>query len=434
MDETVFLAHIAEDGREQTVDEHERGTAELCAKFAAQFGAEEHAKLEAMRHDDGKNTQGFQRRLRGGPAVDHSTAGAFECFRANAVHEAICIAGHHGGLPDVGNAKMDTPEDSTFCGRMKKAINGGIEEPRGMDRPIIAPQRPNFCGDRFYESVWIRMLYSCLVDADYLDTENFMSGGKAAREEYDDMATLLAYFEKHIAPWADPQGELNKKRWEILSACLAAGEGPRGIYTLSAPTGSGKTTASLAFALKHAVKHNMQRIIYVIPYTSIIDQNAKVFREILHDKNVLEHHSGIVFDKEDKDFDSADYKSALAAENWDAPVVVTTAVQFFESFYANRSSKCRKLHNVTNSVIIFDEAQMMPSENLLPCVAAISTLCAHFNKYDLALRCHVSGGNKHAVCAFQLHRRVMHGNTAGGGRLYCKIRAKHCHKRDMSGS
>lgn len=326
MDETVFLAHIAEDGREQTVDEHERGTAELCAKFAAQFGAEEHAKLEAMRHDDGKNTQGFQRRLRGGPAVDHSTAGAFECFRANAVHEAICIAGHHGGLPDVGNAKMDTSEGGTFCGRMKKAQNGGIEEPRGMDRPITAPQRPNFNGDRFYESVWIRMLYSCLVDADYLDTENFMSGGRVAREEYDDMATLLAYFEKYIAPWANPQSELNKKRWEILSACLAAGEDPRGIYTLSAPTGSGKTTASLAFALKHAVKHNMQRIIYVIPYTSIIDQNAKVFRGILHDKNVLEHHSGIVFDKEDKSFDSADYKSALAAENWDAPVVVTTAV------------------------------------------------------------------------------------------------------------
>lgn len=379
MDETVFLAHIAEDGREQTVDEHERGTAELCAKFATQFGAEEYAKLEAMRHDDGKNTQGFQRRLRGGPAVDHSTAGAFECFRANAVHEAICIAGHHGGLPDVGNAKMDTPEDGTFFGRMKKAMSGGIEEPLGMDRPITALPRPNFYGDRFYESVWIKMLYSCLVDADYLDTESFMSGGKATREEYDDMATLLAYFEKHIAPWANPQSELNKKRWEILSACLAAGEGPKGIYTLSTPTGSGKTTASLAFALKHAVKHNMQRIIYVIPYTSIIDQNAKVFREILHDKNVLEHHSGIVFDKEDKKFDSADYKSALAAENWDAPVVVTTAVQFFESFYANRSSKCRKLHNVTNSVIIFDEAQMMPSENLLPCVAAISTLCAHFN-------------------------------------------------------
>lgn len=139
MDETVFLAHIAEDGREQTVDEHERGTAELCAKFAAQFGAEEHAKLEAMRHDDGKNTQGFQRRLRGGPAVDHSTAGAFECFKVNAVHEAICIAGHHGGLPNVGNAKMDTADDGTFCGRMKKAQNGGIEEPRGMDRPITAP-------------------------------------------------------------------------------------------------------------------------------------------------------------------------------------------------------------------------------------------------------------------------------------------------------
>lgn len=379
MDEKVFLAHIAEDGRIQTVDEHERGTAELCAGFGAQFGAEEYAALEASVHDEGKKTSGFLKRIHGGPVVDHSTAGAFECFRVNAVHEAICIAGHHGGLPDVGNAKMDTPGDSTFFGRMKKAINGGIEEPHGMDKPVTAPPRPNFYRDRFYESVWIRMLYSCLVDADYLDTESFMSGGKATREEYDDMATLLAYFEKHIAPWANPQGELNKKRWEILSACLAVGEEPRGIYTLSAPTGSGKTTASLAFALKHAVKHNMQRIIYVIPYTSIIDQNAKVFRGILHDKNVLEHHSGIVFDKEDKNFDSADYKSALAAENWDAPVVVTTAVQFFESFYANRSSKCRKLHNIANSVIIFDEAQMMPSENLLPCVAAISTLCAHFN-------------------------------------------------------
>ena len=133
MDETVFLAHIAEDGREQTVDEHERGTAELCAKFAAQFGAEEHAKLEAMRHDDGKNTQGFQRRLRGGPAVDHSTAGAFECFRANAVHEAICIAGHHGGLPDVGNAKMDTSEGGTF---FRSTGMGGIsaDDPQAVQK------------------------------------------------------------------------------------------------------------------------------------------------------------------------------------------------------------------------------------------------------------------------------------------------------------
>lgn len=150
---------------------------------------------------------------------------------------------------------------------------------------------------------------------------------------------------------------------------MEKGGQPRGIYTLTVPTGGGKTVASLAFALRHAKEHGMQRVVYVIPYTSIIDQNAAVFRDILGEQNVLEHHSGVQFDLEDG-APPEQVRRALAAENWDVPVVVTTAVQLFESMYANRSSKCRKLHNLANSVVIFDEAQMLPLAHLRPCVAA----------------------------------------------------------------
>ena len=158
---------------------------------------------------------------------------------------------------------------------------------------------------------------------------------------------------------------------------MEAGAKPRGVYTLTVPTGGGKTVASLAFALRHAAAHNLQRVIYVIPYTSIIEQNAQVFREILGENNVLEHHSNVSFDLSDGAAPE-EVRRALAAENWDMPVVVTTAVQFFESMYASRSSKCRKLHNLANSVIIFDEAQMLPLPHLRPCAAAMASLAEQF--------------------------------------------------------
>ena len=166
---------------------------------------------------------------------------------------------------------------------------------------------------------------------------------------------------------------INGRRSEILRHCMDMGTQEKGMFRLTVPTGGGKTIASLAFALRHAAAHQMKRIIYVIPYTNIIEQNAQVFREILGEENVLESHCNI-------DYTSSEElrPMQLASENWDKPVVVTTNVQFFESLFASKSSKCRKLHNIANSVIIFDEAQMIPPEQLKPCLAVIEELPAQY--------------------------------------------------------
>ena len=193
----------------------------------------------------------------------------------------------------------------------------------------------------------------------------------------DDGEGLLRRLNDYIAPWFPGNTELNRNRCAILSACLRQASRPRGIYSLTVPTGGGKTVSSLAFGLKHAVENGMKRVIYVIPYTSIIEQNAKVFRDILGDSNVVEHHSGVSYDDDDET-SCNNYFQRLASENWDAPVIVTTAVQFFESLYSNRPSQCRKLHNIANSVVIFDEAQMIPTYHLLPCVGAMASLASQF--------------------------------------------------------
>ena len=203
------------------------------------------------------------------------------------------------------------------------------------------------------------MLYSCLVDGDYLDTEAFLRAAPPPRGGHDPLPVLLERLEGHISGWWPPKTDLNRRRCQILRACLDGGDRPRGLYTLTVPTGGGKTVASLAFALRHAIANGLDRVIYIIPYTSIIEQNAAVFRDILGEGNVVEHHSGVNWDPEDETA-PARYRQTLAAENFDAPVVVTTAVQFFESLYASRPSQCRKLHNCSNSVLIFDEAQMLP--------------------------------------------------------------------------
>ena len=372
----MYCAHIRDDGAVQTVVEHLTGTAQRCAAFASAFNEEERGELLGYAHDIGKCSEEFQRRLLGGPKVDHATAGALECAKIREDLMACCVVGHHGGLPDFGNPREDYPGAPTCIGRLKKGLSGGIPAYH-WDEKIPAPGRPPAFQDRFTQALWVRMLYSCLVDADYLDTEAFMTEEHRLRGRYDPLPVLLDRLNTYVQPWFPAKTELNRNRCRILRQCLDAASQPRGVYSLTVPTGGGKTVASLAFALKHAVENGMDRVIYVIPYTSIIEQNAAVFRKILGDNNVVEHHSGILFDQEDET-NRGNLSRRLASENWDAPVIVTTAVQFFESLYSNRSSQCRKLHNMANSVIVFDEAQMIPTCHLKPCVGAVANLTAHF--------------------------------------------------------
>ena len=378
----MYLAHRTEDGQEQSIQEHAENVAELCAKFAASFGAEEVGRALGLAHDIGKYSRAFQRRIYGENIhTDHSTAGAQEIIKYAGWPAAYCVAGHHGGLPD-GGGKWDAPSDPTLYGRLKRPVEpyGVFSDEIQLNRPRCLPPRALGQGG-FTMAFWIRMLFSCLVDADYLDTEAFMLGSPPPRGSDITMDELLARLEAHITTrWKNPKSELDQARQDILHACMEAGmtQTP-GLFTLTVPTGGGKTVSSLAFALRHAVAHGKKRVVYVIPYTSIIEQTAAVFRGILGEETVLEHHSNVDLDDDENDLPNPEKeRRKLAAENWDLPVVVTTAVQFFESLFANKPSRCRKLHNLADSVIIFDEAQTIPLPYLLPCVRSIAELVINY--------------------------------------------------------
>nr|WP_325194439.1 CRISPR-associated helicase Cas3' [uncultured Oscillibacter sp.] len=379
----AYLAHISEDYRQQTVLEHLQGTAALSRPFAAAFGAEEQGQLVGLAHDVGKYSNAFQKRLLyNGAKVDHATAGAFECFKKGQACAAFCVAGHHGGLPD-GGGRGDHPDSPTFWGRMNRAAGGKLESYSPWTAEVSLPNAslPAFIGrDPLSADFFTRMLYSCLVDADFLDTERFMEGGAPPRGRTADFRELCSRLNQYISAWFPPKGELNTLRCQVLEQCLTQGTArEQGIFTLTVPTGGGKTVASLAFALRHARDHGLRRVIYVIPYTSIIEQTAGIFQKILGPENVLEHHSNLLYDTDaNGEITPEAAKLMRSAENWDMPVIVTTAVQFFESLYSNRSSKCRKLHNIADSVIIFDEAQMLPLAYLRPCVSSIAQLVAHY--------------------------------------------------------
>ncbi len=377
-----FIGHTSEDGRTQLLKEHLEGTAELAASFAAVFDAAEWGYLEGLCHDIGKYSQGFQKRiLHNGKKVDHSTAGAkLLKVQKNAAILSFCVAGHHTGLQNKGTGS-NTADDNSLCGRLKKQLEGNLDYSAYKEDNLplnfnIAPA-PIGQSDWYAASFFIRMLYSCLVDADFLDTEKFVSNAAVKRGEYEDIRILYEKLSCFIEGFKQPANELNKRRSDILSACLEKADNEPGLYSLTVPTGGGKTIASLAFALKHAVKYNKKRIIYVIPYTSIIEQNAGVFADILGSANIVEHHTNVIYDEADEAADIINCKK-LATENWDAPIIVTTNVQFFESLYANKPSRCRKLHNIADSVIIFDEAQMLPVKFLKPCVRAIEELTVNY--------------------------------------------------------
>ena len=229
-----------------------------------------------------------------------------------------------------------------------------------------------------------RMLFSCLVDADFLDTEAFMNNQPVRKNEFSSLKEISAMFWSRLEEdgYFRPKNTLNEKRCEILHTCMRKGEGKQGLYSLTVPTGGGKTISSMAFAMKQAMKWHKERIIYVIPYLSIIEQTADVFRAFLGNHAVLESHSQVDYDslveEGSEEASRVAERMKLAAENWDAPVVITTNEQFFESLYANKTSRCRKLHNIANSVVILDEAQMMPVDFLKPCLHAIEQLVHYY--------------------------------------------------------
>lgn len=270
------LAHISEDhSREQTVYEHLTGTAELAKQFAAAFGAEEDGYLLGLLHDIGKYSDAFQHRLDGGVRVDHSTAGAKEACAHGVGYLALAIAGHHGGIPNFGS-RADTKNDATLSGRLKRDLEPYDDWKTEVTLPPVKPFNMREFNTGFRLSFYIRMLFSCLVDADFIDTETFMDGALASRGNYDALPALLDRLETYIAPWYPPKAELNRKRCAILDACKASGStAAPGVYTLTVPTGGGKTTAAMAFALTAAVQNCMSRVIYAAPYTSIIDLPIK---------------------------------------------------------------------------------------------------------------------------------------------------------------
>ncbi|MCR4633488.1 MAG: CRISPR-associated helicase Cas3' [Erysipelotrichaceae bacterium] len=370
-----YIAHKNKD-QEQTIKSHLESTAEIARNYAVAFNSGDHAEMIGLYHDIGKYSNEFQNRIRNQTGrVDHSTAGAYELFRNNDLDGALCIAGHHSGLQNLGD-RFSVENDGSFAGRMKSALKNEIPDYSffrneiSQNKPITEPFKPK----GFEEYVYIKFLYSCLVDADYLDTEHFMKGSRR-KQEFDSFTAMLDSLEKYREQFKYPKTKLDKIRNQIYEDSISAGEEKECFYSLSAPTGAGKTLASLGFSLKKAICNKKNRIIYVIPYTSIIDQTVSIFDSIIGKRNVLPHYSEYDFDDQDEN----EYIKKLATENWDFPIVVTTAVQFFESLFSNRSSKSRKIHNIANSVIVFDEYQMIPTDCLLPCVRMINELMKHYN-------------------------------------------------------
>lgn len=381
-----YLAHVREDGTEQDLIVHLKNTAEIAKKFAEDFNNSDYAYLCGLFHDIGKYSEAFQKRIRNdGKRCDHSTAGARVVKDLSRFGKILsfCITGHHGGLLNHGTYS-DIDRERTLCSRLSKDYKIPnfdafmkeieIEDLRYDTPPNLKIYDSNDFGMTFY--MFIKMLHSCLTDADYLDTEAFMYNGNINRTvnyDFEEMLDKLNLCLKHLQK---NDGIINVKRQEILQDCIEKAYLPRGLYTLTVPTGGGKTLSSMAFSLNHLIKNQMNRIIYVIPYTNIIEQTAKVFSDIFVPDVILEHHSNYDFNSEDDDFYNV---KKLASQNWDMPIVITTNVQFFESIYSNKTTRSRKLHNITNSLIIFDEAQMLPLEYIKACTKAISELVINYN-------------------------------------------------------
>ncbi len=394
--------------------DHLAGVAAKAERFAQGFGPQ-WAHLAGLWHDLGKYRAGFQTYIRFDtdahiegklPASSdktHSAAGALHAMKAFEARFgpqgakaarvlAYVIAGHHAGLADwtaglddrlLGTRAPDSEREYEQASSQCESANPGILLfPDGFELRSALEAIPGARnGNPLAWSLWIRMLFSTLVDADFLDTEAFMDGGKAqAREGFAQLPHYLHQLDAHldakaaeVAAGGRAGDPVMRARADVLRQCREKAELPLGVFSLAVPTGGGKTLSSLAFALRHAVAHGQRRVIYAIPYTSIIEQTADVFAGIFGPDAVVEHHS-----QSDSDASTETARSRLACENWDAPLVVTTNVQLFESLFATRTSRCRKLHNIAGSVIVLDEAQLLPPEFLQPILDTLSLLVSHY--------------------------------------------------------
>ncbi|MCC8552405.1 CRISPR-associated helicase Cas3' [Xanthomonas hortorum] len=384
----------------QTLAQHLLGVGERAARHAESFGGQLLAHVSGQLHDLGKYTEKFQARLAGDPArVDHATWGAqvaHERYGNLGTLIAYGIAGHHTGMAD-GRPGHEAQSRPSLHERLSEDYRERelspllpdwepeIALPDRLDMPVGFSPHPEKGRWAFQRSVLVRMLFSCLVDADFTDTDDFyrrLEGRPSRAEETGIRPTLTDLRESldtHLATLPN-DGGINPLRAQILREVRSKAGMRPGLFSLTVPTGGGKTLASLAFALDHAIAHGLRRVIYVIPFTSIVEQTVQVFRHALgvqdRDDVVLEHHSAF-FDDPNKAPQSI-AKRKLAMESWDAPIVVTTAVQFFESLFADRPTRCRKLHNIAGSVVVLDEAQTLPHALLRPCVALLDELARNY--------------------------------------------------------
>lgn len=385
LEEGSFYAHSIEGESDksqwQLLEDHLQAVAKMAGYFAEDFDSQKWAYIAGTWHDIGKYQASFQSKLEGVIVrVKHSGVGGIlaEEFLNKPKKPlgrilSYLIMGHHAGLPDYypcegggGSLQMRLENESEL-------LDCVPAKAREMDPSLLPSTMPDFINkDNFH--FWIRMLFSCLVDADFLDTEAFMDSEKSkARNTKASICILKEKLDKHMKKLIDNATTtlVNEARAEILDACRTAANEEPGLFSLTVPTGGGKTLAAMSFALDHAVLHKKNRIIYVIPYTSIIEQTAEILGDIFGKENIIEHHSNLAPEGDT-------LQNRLASENWDAPIIVTTNVQFFESLYAARTSRCRKLHNIVNSVVILDEAQMVPPNLLTPCVRVINELIRNY--------------------------------------------------------
>jgi CRISPR-associated endonuclease/helicase Cas3 len=390
-----YIAHVKQSASGEWLAPHElkhhlQKVADLSGKYARCLNSEAWATAAGQWHDLGKYRPPFQAYIRRAsgferenahieqdkrPArVTHSTAGAKHAIEqwpsVPGYILAYLISGHHAGLPDwsggPGALQFRLAEAEQ---EYREALSAGPPANLLSAKP---PPAPKMAQNRDSIALWMRVLFSCLVDADFLDTERYMSPEKNGnREAYSTLDELYhPFFDKMARLQSEAEStELNEIRKAIFQSCRKMADKPAGIFSLTVPTGGGKTLASLGFGLEHAKAHGKQRIIYAIPFTSIIEQNASVFRDFLGDGAVVEHHSSL-----DVNPNSENAASRLATENWDAPLIVTTNVQLFESLFASRTSRCRKLHNLVNSIVILDEAQQIPRDFHEPITRAMQQM------------------------------------------------------------